>query len=224
MVVSGNTVARQVLLTGTHKGALQTPNRTVPATNRRVELHVAAFGRFDGSGKLVEDRRYFDTADLVRQLGLAARSEVGNGHDGKSNGAAAAARETIGKFVESINRGDSAAVSTLYAPDAALIDPMGTFKGRDAIRKVFDSFFKAFPDLHVTQQRLLAKGNTAIGEFVVTGTHKGPIPGPQGDIPPTNRRAEIRESHVARLNDQGLIVEDRVYFDLPAFMRQLGLM
>ncbi|WP_229741878.1 ester cyclase [Kocuria dechangensis] len=36
-----------------------------------LRLPLAVFSRFDDSGRIVEERRYFDVAGLFRQLGMA---------------------------------------------------------------------------------------------------------------------------------------------------------
>jgi predicted ester cyclase len=47
------------------------PSGEVPATGRRLEFGLAFFSRLDESGKIVEERRYYDLADQLTQLGLA---------------------------------------------------------------------------------------------------------------------------------------------------------
>lgn len=66
---SGDTVASEVELSGTHKGSLAGLTGTIPPTNRRVQLRVAAFDRVEGD-VIVESRRYYDLAGLMQQLGL----------------------------------------------------------------------------------------------------------------------------------------------------------
>ena len=48
--------------------------------------------------------------------------------------------------------------------------------------------------------------------------------GPAGEIPATNRPMEVRFAAFLRVTDQGLIAEERRYFDLAGMMQQLGLM
>jgi steroid delta-isomerase-like uncharacterized protein len=63
------TVAVQGRFTGTHTGALQSPQGEVPASGNRVELAFADFFRLE-DGKVAEHRVYFDQLDLMAQLGL----------------------------------------------------------------------------------------------------------------------------------------------------------
>lgn len=69
VLASGDTVASEVELSGTHKGSLAAPTGTIPPTNRRVQLRVAAFDRVEGD-MIMESRRYYDLAGLMQQLGL----------------------------------------------------------------------------------------------------------------------------------------------------------
>ena len=72
VLVSGETAAVEITMTGTNTGVIGVPGGTpVPATGRRLRPPLAAFVRFDDTGKIVEERRYFDVAGISRQLGLA---------------------------------------------------------------------------------------------------------------------------------------------------------
>ena len=54
---------------GTHTGPLQTPAGTIPATGKTVQLRFAEVFEMRG-GKIKTMRAYWDTATLMRQLGL----------------------------------------------------------------------------------------------------------------------------------------------------------
>ena len=66
----GDYVMCEVLFLGTNSGPIQTPGGLVPPTNRGIELRVAFTGRVNPQGLFVEEHRYFDTASLLRTLGL----------------------------------------------------------------------------------------------------------------------------------------------------------
>ncbi|MGZ4940601.1 MAG: ester cyclase, partial [Halobacteriota archaeon] len=58
-----------------------------------------------------------------------------------------------------------------------------------------------------------------------TGTMKGPTSGPDGKmIPPTNKKFQVEFCTVARWNDKGKIVQEKLFYDLVGLMRQIGLM
>jgi steroid delta-isomerase-like uncharacterized protein len=56
----------EFILMGTHLG----PFRGLPATGRSFECQMTAFFFFEGEG-LVNERVYFDSATILRQLGIA---------------------------------------------------------------------------------------------------------------------------------------------------------
>lgn len=65
----GDTVAYEITMRGTHKGSLIAPTGHIPATNRKIEVGGGIFARVDGDGRIVEERRYYDLAKLLEQLG-----------------------------------------------------------------------------------------------------------------------------------------------------------
>lgn len=69
-VVSGDKYAVEWSVSGTHKGPFAGPSGPIPATNRKVEVRGAAIGRFDDQGRIAEERRYYDLAGMMSQLGL----------------------------------------------------------------------------------------------------------------------------------------------------------
>ena len=72
LIVQGNNIAMEFVLTGTHRGPFVTQMGTIPSTNRRVEGHNAGFWRINAQGLIAEEHIYFDTASLFKQLGLKA--------------------------------------------------------------------------------------------------------------------------------------------------------
>jgi len=69
-VVDGDDYAIEFVMAGTHKGNLVTPTGQIPATGRRVEVAGCVMGRIDGEGRIADERRYFDFAGMLGQLGL----------------------------------------------------------------------------------------------------------------------------------------------------------
>ena len=58
----------------------------------------------------------------------------------------------------------------------------------------------------------------------LTGTHTGPLETPTGDeVPPTNKRVDLKGGAFVRLNERGEIVEERRYYDVGTILRQLGI-
>lgn len=137
-----------------------------------------------------------------------------------------AAEDTAKKWLELINKHDRSGWIALYTEDVVVRDPSlpEPLKGKDNMNKNWDKWFGPFPDLQFRMVNLLSKGDTVAMELVLTGTNKGPLAGPAGTIPPTNKRFELSGVGFWRVNNRGLIVEERRYLDTATMMRQLGLM
>jgi steroid delta-isomerase-like uncharacterized protein len=128
------------------------------------------------------------------------------------------------KYQEAFDRQDLDALSKLYAPDVLHIHPFPEpLKGRDAVKKEQEDFLKAIPDIKFKISNIIIQGNNVAAEFVLTGTNTGPFVTQMGTTPPTNRRVEGRNAGFWRINAEGLIAEEHIYFDTGSLFRQLGL-
>lgn len=67
--VEGSRVATEHVGRGTHTGPFVTPSSTIPPTGRRVELRFAELFELR-EGKITRLHAYYDSATLMRQLGL----------------------------------------------------------------------------------------------------------------------------------------------------------
>ena len=136
-----------------------------------------------------------------------------------------ATEETIRKVGEAINNHDLDAFIQQWAEDVVVYSPDSPepLRGREAVGKNMEDFFTAFPDLKVEVKRILVHGDSTAAEMTFSGTNTGPMAGPQGTIPATNRRIELSGSGFHRYNSQGQILEERRYFDVMGMMMQLGL-
>jgi steroid delta-isomerase-like uncharacterized protein len=70
IVESDNTVATEYNMRGTNTGPIVTPEGELPASGKIIEMSVGIFSRFGESGKIVEERRYYNVAALMEQLGF----------------------------------------------------------------------------------------------------------------------------------------------------------
>ena len=88
-------------------------------------------------------------------------------------------------------------------------------------------FFKAFPDNHVGNRPykiFFASGDLTCSVADFTGTFKGPMKGADGKMmQPTGKSFKVEFCTVAKWKE-GKIVEERLFYDLVGFMRQIGLM
>jgi len=132
-------------------------------------------------------------------------------------------RHILERYVELYNAGDLDACMELYAEDAVQAMHDGVFEGREAIRERLARDLTTFPDITYTVASFFEQGDRFADEFVVAGTHTGPLPLPDGtEIPPTGRRVEIRGMEFVEVRD-GKIVVDNLYYDSMAMLAQLGL-
>jgi steroid delta-isomerase-like uncharacterized protein len=69
LVADDRRVAVEYTGQGTHTGPFRTPTGEVPPTGRRLQLQLSDFLEIE-SGKVVRSRSYFDSASMMRQLGL----------------------------------------------------------------------------------------------------------------------------------------------------------
>lgn len=134
------------------------------------------------------------------------------------------ARELAEKLWDAINRRDGVALRSMYDSNAVEVGPQGALKGVDEIMADWDRQWQAFGDLQVTAGPChLGDETTRANEWIWRGTHTGPLPLPDGSVlAPTGRQVEIHGGAFIQLRD-GKIVEKRDYFDLAAWMAQMGL-
>ncbi|HXG42995.1 MAG TPA: ester cyclase [Dehalococcoidia bacterium] len=137
------------------------------------------------------------------------------------------AGETILKLLEAFNRHDIAAFAAFYASDAVAYDPTypDPLRGRDAIRRDMEQFFRAFPDVHCeVMGDVLDRGVQAAVRLRATGTHLGPLATPQGEQPATGRPVDFHVAIFWQVGEDDLIQSEHRYFDMAGIMAQLGLM
>jgi steroid delta-isomerase-like uncharacterized protein len=135
------------------------------------------------------------------------------------------ALETLERTIEAFNRHDAGAFAALHALDATAYDPQypEPLHGRDSIRKDIEDFFVSFPDVRATVSTVLTDGDTVGCELEFSGTNHGPLVTPAGLVPATNRPVSVPGSRFVRVNEEGLVVECRRYFDMAGLIQQLGL-
>lgn len=67
----GDHAAYTVRITGTHTGALQTPNGAVPATGKRIDFRALDHVTFGPDGRARTWNAYFDMLTMLEQIGIA---------------------------------------------------------------------------------------------------------------------------------------------------------
>jgi predicted ester cyclase len=138
--------------------------------------------------------------------------------------------ENIERYVvegaRAINARDWEAYGSIYAEDLYMVAPglPGPTTGRDVRVKLAQGLMDAFPDARAEVQRSFGRGDWACVEALFTGTHTGPMPGPDGtDIPATNKSVKFPYCMVVKFR-AGECSELYEYYDQVDLLTQLGLM
>jgi steroid delta-isomerase-like uncharacterized protein len=132
-------------------------------------------------------------------------------------------RATLKRFIDAMNTGDPEVVSEtideLVEPDAQIRTPLPIeATGQELLKEVFGRLHRAFPDLRVNVEDVIAEGDKVVSRNSVTGTQQGEYMG----IPPTGKSVTYNEIFIARFVD-GRIAETWGVVDVLSQMRQLGM-
>ena len=125
---------------------------------------------------------------------------------------------------DAMNSGDAEliakAIDEVVEPDVLIRTPLPVqATGAQALKEVFARLHRAFPDLHVTVEDVVADGDKVVSRNSVTGTHQGDYMG----LPATGRPVAYNEIFIFRFVD-GRIAETWGVVDVLAQMRQLGML
>ena len=136
---------------------------------------------------------------------------------------AAANKAAFGRFHDAVNTRDlgviAKVIDEVVDPDVLFHAPVPTgATGAQALREVWTMLLRAFPDLHVAVEDVIAEGDKVVARNTVTGTHQGEYRG----VPATGRPVTYNEIFIVRLAG-GRIAEIWGVVDVFAQLRQLGL-
>jgi steroid delta-isomerase-like uncharacterized protein len=139
---------------------------------------------------------------------------------------AATGEELARRYVDTFNARDVDAWVALFAEDGVIYDPFfpEASKGREAIENVEKSVLRAFPDMQWRQLRpAIAVGDRVAVELGVSGVNDGPLEMPGGELPATGRAISFESGTFWLIGPDGLITEERSYFDATGVAAQLGI-
>ena len=126
----------------------------------------------------------------------------------------------VRRYAEEVfTRKNLAAVDDFVAPthvDHTL--PPGLPPGREGTRQAISMYLKAFPDLNITIEDVIAEGDKVVTRFTSRGTQRGAF----GPIPATGRQVTISTVDIVRIAD-GKIVEEWGLDDRMGLLQQLGV-
>jgi steroid delta-isomerase-like uncharacterized protein len=124
----------------------------------------------------------------------------------------------VRKMFEAISKQTLTSLDELMAPDFVLHMHTQQTQGWEVNRKVVEDEIKAFPDLHVAIEDIIAEGNKVFVRLQETGTHKGEYRG----LAPTGNRLSYTVAAIWRIVE-GKIVEGWIIYDRMDFLKQLGV-
>lgn len=133
-------------------------------------------------------------------------------------------KEIFGKLQKAFLQGDWKTYKQLLS-DRPIYEEEATGRrvtGADEIINAIEPWRRAFPDLDQKVKEIIATGDALVAEVEWSGTHKGPLAGPFGTIPATNRYGKTPAVMVVRFDGER-VREMRHYFDLLTLLRQIGV-
>lgn len=135
---------------------------------------------------------------------------------------AAATKKYVAEAAAAWSTKDAKRLTALYAADGvmAMPGPKGFQEATTAdIEKQLERYYSAFADLKLTYTRVLAQGDTAVAEWVFTGTNTGEFMGQKA----TQKKTGYKGASVIRFGADGKVKREHVYFDAGTMAGQLGM-
>jgi steroid delta-isomerase-like uncharacterized protein len=131
-------------------------------------------------------------------------------------------KATLNRFHDATNTGDAELISKtideIVEPNVLFHAPVPMdATGAQALKQVWAVLLRAFPDLHVAVEDVIAEGDKVACRNTVTGTHQGEYMG----LPPTGKSVTYNEIFIVRFAG-GRIAEIWGVVDVLSQMRQLG--
>jgi predicted ester cyclase len=104
--------------------------------------------------------------------------------------------------------------------------PDGVFEGKPAIRERLAQELAAVPDVTHTVVSFVDQGDAFCDEWTFEGTHTGgPLTLPNGEqLPATGKRVAVKGMEIVRVDEEGKITLNTLYYDNLAVAMQLGLL
>ncbi|MBX6383050.1 MAG: ester cyclase [Microbispora sp.] len=128
----------------------------------------------------------------------------------------------VDRLRQAINRHDLDALAKCFDERAVLVAPDGIADNREEIASYYGEWMEAFPNMVITPQSVTMYGDTVAAEFTISGTHKGPLLIPGGEVlAATGRPVLVRSCSFSTVED-GVILSHRLFYDQLEMAAQLG--
>lgn len=223
----GDAVAIEYVTRGTHTGTLIGSHGHIPPTSMQVEVRFCDTLELS-EGRIVRVHSYFDSATLLRQMGLLPNSPI-HPVDRRAPLELYALetdapiqqrnKAVIQWFIQSVlNQHNPAAAAEFCVPNLAWHGgAMGELRDLGSFQQLLATVFAAFPDLQVEVRDTVAEHDRVAVRVVVRGTHRGDFQG----VLPTGKVVTGSGSSTYRVVD-GRIAEEWSQLDLFSMMAQLN--
>ena len=220
IIAEQDMVAIRLTYTGTNTG----PFLMIPATGVSMEARAMVAYRFS-DGKIQEGWINVDGLNMLTQLGLippmgppnytwgtpsTVTGDPGTPEENTIN----ASREPL----EVWNEANLEVIEEIISEDYVGQYDMSPVNGREAYKQYLSGLFTAFPDVHITVEKVFAEGDLVAFVATATGTHLGPF----GPAPATGNSMKVQALVIRRMAD-GKIVELWQLNDMLGLLTQIGL-
>jgi len=123
----------------------------------------------------------------------------------------------VRELFSELAKGNMSVLDKLVAEDYVQHSIMGVPQGRDGVRRFFQEFATAFPDLHIEIEDMAADGDRVFLRGTMSGTWQGEYLGQK----PNGKKFRVVEFDEFRLGN-GIIIEHWDALDTGSLARQLG--
>src|SRR5690606_28640136 len=164
--------------------------------------------------RIVQIRSYYDTATLLRQLGLSGATPL-HSPDRRAaldlyaqpvdSNAPQRHKAIVHRFLQDVfnRRKPAAAADTCVQGFVWHGGPLGEARGLAEYQKILNGFFAAFPDLEVQVVDTVAEADRVVVRITMSGSHQGYFQ----RIPPTHRRVTATATNTYRVADDRIVEE-----------------
>lgn len=125
--------------------------------------------------------------------------------------------------IEVWNGGNLSLLDEILSPEYVChyVDISEDIIGIEANKEYVTSTRITYPDLNVTVDELIIKGDKIVSRWTLTGTNTGSSTGPGGDLPPTGKKIKISGVTISHVVD-GKMIESWYFYNYAAGLIQLG--
>jgi len=134
-------------------------------------------------------------------------------------GAAEPNTALLRESIEAFNAGDTAKLLAVAAPDIVMhyAEMPQPLQGRETWQHGYELMKRAFPDLKIRVDDLVAAGDKVALRLTLSGTHQGEFQG----VPATGRTVSYISHEFYRVAN-GLVAEEWICCDMCSLFRQLS--